>query len=134
MKLTKSQRSAVREMFGGRCAYCGHELGSKWHADHVIAVERKTQYVRDKNDMWKTKTVGFWAPQNDHKDNIYPACVPCNIDKSCTNIEMWRRCLQDKINVALRASSPLRHAKRFGMVQILEAPIVFYFEKFRGNL
>ncbi|MDE9479513.1 HNH endonuclease, partial [Xenorhabdus bovienii] len=26
MKLTKKQRAVIREKFGGRCAYCGHEL------------------------------------------------------------------------------------------------------------
>lgn len=133
MTLTKSQRASIREMFGGRCAYCGHELGPRWHADHVIAVERKTHYVRDKNDMWKAKTIGFWAPHNDHKDNIFPACAPCNIHKSCSSLEDWRKQLQDQINVALRGSSPLRHAMRFGMLEIAEAPIVFYFEKVQGG-
>lgn len=35
MALTKSQRAALREKFGGRCAYCGSELGERWHADHI---------------------------------------------------------------------------------------------------
>lgn len=105
MSLSKSQRAVVREMFGGFCAYCGQPLGSKWHADHVEPVMRETKYVSGKRG-------------------------PCNIDKACVDIETWRRLLRDKVNVALRASNPLRHAQRFGLLQIIDAPIVFHFEKF----
>lgn len=40
MALTKTQREALKSMFGGRCAYCGCELGRKWHANHVEPVYR----------------------------------------------------------------------------------------------
>ncbi len=40
MALTKKQRAELRMKFGGRCAYCGCELGEKWHADHVKPVIR----------------------------------------------------------------------------------------------
>jgi hypothetical protein len=135
MSLTKKQRAEVHAMFGGKCAYCGHDLGKRWHADHIAPVQRKTKYVRDangnlivKNGRLQQKFVGFWSPENDREDNYYPACAPCNIDKSCLDLESWRRILEDKINIALRASSPLRHALRFGMLQITEKPVVFYFE------
>lgn len=136
MSLSKSQRAIVRAMFDDRCAYCGHPLGERWHADHVEPVMRNTQYVRDDNGhavvvngRLKTKLVGFYSPENDRDDNYFPACVPCNIDKSCLPVEVWRKQLQDKCNVALRASTPLRHAKRFGLVHFTDAPIVFYFER-----
>ena len=29
MRLTKAEREQVRAMFGGRCAYCGCELGAE---------------------------------------------------------------------------------------------------------
>lgn len=138
MSLSKSQRSAVREMFGGNCAYCGHLLGERWHADHVQAVMRKTEWLKDEAGLRividgrpKVKVIGLWKPENERPNNYFPACVPCNIDKSCVDIETWRRCLQDKINVALRASTPLRHAQRFGLVQFSDAPVVFYFEKYQ---
>jgi hypothetical protein len=81
----------------------------------------------------KVRVIGAWNPENERLDNYFPACVPCNIDKSCVDIETWRKCLQDKINVAMRASTPLRHAQRFGLVQFSDAPIVFYFEKFQAG-
>lgn len=136
MTLSKSQRVAVRGMFGGNCAYCGHPLGEKWHADHVEPVMRATKYVPGDavNGVYRegrfVQTGKLYKPENERDDNYYPACVPCNIDKSCSDVESWRRLLQNKISVALRASTPLRHAQRFGLVQFSEAPIVFYFEKF----
>jgi len=48
MALTKNQRAELREMFGGRCAYCGCELPEKgWHADHIEPVRRETIVVRE---------------------------------------------------------------------------------------
>lgn len=136
MSLSKSQRIAIREMFGCRCAYCGHPLGERWHADHIQAIMRKTEWLRDEkgkriveNGRMKVRVIGAWNPENERIDNYFPACVPCNIDKNCMDIETWRKSLQDKINVALRASTPLRHAKRFGLVHFSDDPIVFYFEK-----
>lgn len=38
--MNKVERAALREMFGGRCAYCGCTLGDKWHADHDQSVGR----------------------------------------------------------------------------------------------
>jgi hypothetical protein len=32
MHLNKEARSALKAKFGGRCAYCGVELGERWHA------------------------------------------------------------------------------------------------------
>ena len=41
MALSKKQRAALREKWGGKCAYCGCDLGNNWHADHIEAVDRK---------------------------------------------------------------------------------------------
>lgn len=139
MSLSKVQRAALREMFGGNCAYCGHPLGKGWHADHVKPVMRNTKYVHGEHvdgiyrpgKFVQTGELGY--PKNDRPDNYFPSCAPCNIDKSCVEVETWRRQLQAKVGVALRASSPLRHAQRFGLVTFSDAPIVFYFEKYRNE-
>lgn len=136
MSLSKSQRAAVREMFGGCCAYCGHPLGEKWHADHVEAVRRDSDYVPGgfTNGTYRPARLvsngKMLRPENDRLDNYFPACVPCNIDKSCEQLESWRKSLERKIGVALRGSTPLRHAHRFGLVQFSDVPIVFHFEKY----
>lgn len=31
MKVTKEDREVVYAMFDGRCAYCGVDLGDRWH-------------------------------------------------------------------------------------------------------
>ena len=40
MRLKKAEREQVRMKYGGRCAYCGNDLGERWHADHFAPVIR----------------------------------------------------------------------------------------------
>jgi hypothetical protein len=120
MTLTKSQRAAVREMFGGCCAYCGNELREKWHADHVEPVLR---------EYWK-KGGGFQIPERDIISNLFPSCAPCNIHKHAMSLEDWRNYLQDQVAMARRNSAPFRHAERFKMITVSDRPIVFHFEKY----
>jgi hypothetical protein len=55
--ITKDERAAMSEYFGRRCAYCGDELPNRWHADHIISVDRG----------------GF-----NHVSNRVPSCPRCN--------------------------------------------------------
>lgn len=129
MKLSKSGREKLRMKFGGKCAYCGCKLDGKWHADHVKPVEREMKFV--KTERGTTKMVGtgkLFRPENDRIDNIFPACVPCNIDKAGSGIEYWRTALADRVNVVRRNSSAFRHAERFGRIIEVNKPIVFWFE------
>jgi len=36
--ITADDRAAMAKHFEGRCAYCGDELGQRWHADHLVSV------------------------------------------------------------------------------------------------
>lgn len=123
MNLTKQQRADLRNMFGGRCAYCGCELPEKgWHADHVTPVERK----------WWIKTKGpvpLFFPERDVYANLMPACRPCNLDKHASSLESWRKQLEDKVGVCRRNYNAFSHAERFGLVHVTEKPIVFWFER-----
>jgi hypothetical protein len=121
MKLTKAQRETLRNLFGGRCAYCGNELGKTWHADHIEPVFR----------IWWGKNKGkFERPHNDVLSNFYPACIPCNIHKHAMQLEDWRSYLEEQVDMARRNSAPFRHAERFGLITTSKEPIVFYFEKY----
>jgi hypothetical protein len=150
MNLNKQEREALRMMLGGRCAYCGCELGAKWHADHVDPIYRewwktpqwlkyhalKPHFNKDTqslefvpNDAIKSTMM---RPENDHIGNLFPSCAPCNIDKGANSLDGWREWLHHRIVDCLRSnSSTFRHAERFGVVSINTAPLVFWFEKWR---
>ena len=125
MKLTKAEREQVRQKFGGLCAYCGQQLGERWHADHLLPVERELKWVSGKGAVATGKLL---RPENDTLENMMPACPPCNIDKHSMTLEGWRRKLQDATNVLTRNSPTYRHAKRFGLLAETGAQIVFHFE------
>lgn len=133
MKLTKAQRAALREKFGGRCAYCGQPLGDKWHADHIEAVERKLERVPDMG-VYRLRTTGeFHKPQNDTLENMNPACPPCNIDKHSLSLESWRAIIERSNEVLARDVSTFRRAVRYGLVVLHPKPVVFYFETLGGQ-
>lgn len=130
MKLTKKQREVLKTMFGGRCAYCGCELGARWHADHVEAVRRRLVYVKGEG-FKQTGEVDY--PENDHIGNLMPACAPCNIRKHAASLEDFRHGVQRSVEVARAASSAYRHALRFGLIEERAGPVVFYFERFAAD-
>jgi hypothetical protein len=130
MKLTKQQRATLREKFDGKCAYCGEPLGDRWHADHKEPVERKLAHVRGKGFV---PTGELWRPENDHIDNMMPACAPCNIDKHAMSLESWRVKLSRSLDVLARNQPTYRHARRFGLLAEQPKAIVFYFERAQGE-
>jgi 5-methylcytosine-specific restriction endonuclease McrA len=140
VKLTPKQREELRMMFGGKCAYCGCDLPEKgWHADHVEPIHREW-WKREPKISYEVvdgaiisheekQVVGLERPENDTLDNLFPACRACNLDKRVMSLESWRGVLANKVNVC-RYASAFRHAERFGLVQIVDKPVVFWFEKY----
>lgn len=127
-RLNKADREAVRSMFGGRCAYCGAELSQRWHVDHVEPSLRKLEIVQTiRGAQWRAGVTT--RPDRDVLTNYMPACPPCNIDKHAMSLENWRGKLQRTIQVLMNNSPTFRHAVSFGMLHVLEAPVVFYFER-----
>lgn len=129
MKLTKAQRATLREKYGGLCAYCGCTLGDRWHADHIEAVERKLEFVRDGHSMRMRATGEVHRPERDCIENLNPSCAPCNIDKHAMTLEQWRTKLQHAVGVLTRNQPTFRHAVRFGLVHATNATVVFHFER-----
>ncbi|EJU3129729.1 HNH endonuclease [Salmonella enterica] len=134
MKLSKQQRAELRMKFGGRCAYCGCELPEKgWHADHVKAIHRKLEIDEEarRKGKWKLKQTGeSYRPQHDTLENMHPACAPCNLFKSVFDIEEFRNQIQLQAERGLRTSVNFRTAERFGLVEIVNKPVVFWFERY----
>lgn len=70
-------------------------------------------------------------PHLDTIENMNPACVPCNSNKSSMSLKSWRSLLTHYRDVQLlRDSTHARHLHRFGLIEIKSEPVVFFFEKY----
>jgi len=127
MKLTKKQRAVLLTKFGGRCAYCGCDLGDSFHADHFEPVLRDYAPKNDSNPS------GILHLGRDVAENMMPSCRPCNLDKASYTIEQWRAKLARSIESLLRYSSTYRHALRFGLVAATGKQVTFYFEQYEAQ-
>jgi hypothetical protein len=139
MKLNPKQREELRMMFGGKCAYCGVDLDGKWHTDHANPVNRRGSFeqIQAKNAIgpygFKWRPNGkLGNPEHDHKDNMLPSCIKCNILKSNANIEGFRNMLSYFVKSipAISTYSHVHHLMRFGKLTIDETPVVFWFERY----
>lgn len=127
--LTKVQRAVLFAMFGGRCAYCGEKLGSRWQADHVEPIGRQSLWVSNGRGRGFFKPTGkLDYPERDHFGNLMPACALCNNDKSTHSLESWRAALEDSHARLARNYSTYKHALRFGLIKPMPAKVVFFFE------
>lgn len=135
MPITKEQREELRMKFGGRCAYCGCELAVKgWHADHVEAVFRvlEQDMKAKEKGLFKLKATGeVFNKSADCLDNLNPACAPCNLLKTTYSLEMFRKQIALQVERGRKSSVNFRTAERFGLIELVEKPIVFWFERYR---
>lgn len=129
MKLTKAQRETVRQMFDGRCAYCGEPLPARWHADHVEPVIRELIIKETARGTCRLASGKPTQPERDALGNFMPSCPPCNISKHSMSLEVWRAWLAGHVN-SLNSYHPIyRLAKKYGLVQETGNPVTFYFER-----
>lgn len=123
---SKRQRETLRAKYGGRCGYCGCVL-DKMQADHIEPVTRIT------NDPWgkplppdQRKLI---HPERNTVANMMPACPPCNNHKGGYRLEEWRKVLSRAPDIVAREKSIFRVAVRFGLIEVKDRPVVFYFER-----
>ena len=148
--MNKKDRQIVFDKYGGRCAYCGCELGKGWHVDEVEPVIRKRKFViahwNDKNKPMPTKEEdydnplyrkwiegkwvadGCYKPENFNIDNQNPACASCNINKHSGSLEDFRNLIAGFMKHLNEVSTQYKLAKRYGLVVEEIKPVVFYFE------
>ena len=131
MKLSKAQREQLKNKFGGHCAYCGCELGSKWHADHVEAVRRDLEWGKD--GVLRT-TNEMEHPHLDTIENMNPACVPCNLNKSSLPLEVWREQIKNYEQSLVKFHNIFNHALRFQLVAFTDKPVMFFFETYQQGI
>ena len=122
MKLTKAQREQLKNKFGGHCAYCGDQLGDKWHADHLAPIYRG----HDEDKRYEHRG-------NDEIENLMPACVSCNLSKSVWSLEMWRDELKAKVERLHKYEKNFRLVVAFAQVEITDKPVLFFFEKWGAD-
>lgn len=140
--MKKADRHKVFEKFGGRCAYCGCELKKGWHADHVENIHRKRKAVGGHYDQgtednpygngtWlnhKSIPDGCFYPENDILENINPSCQSCNHYKGTMDLGMFRKNIGLLVMRLNKSFNQYKIAKRYGLVQETNIPVLFYFE------
>lgn len=109
------ERQQIFDKSDGHCWYCGCNLGKKWHKDHVIPVYRRYGEIE--------------KPELDTIDNLVPSCPPCNLFKGVFSIEEFRQEIQLQVDRCRKSSVNFRTAERFGLIKIVEKPVVFWFEE-----
>ena len=110
----KIDRRAVYEKTKGRCAYCGTFLDiGRMQVDH-----------------WWPQFLAHLERNKDNNrfSNLLPACQKCNLHKHGMRPEVWRSELKRQVDM-LKKNSQFDRALRFGQVEIVDKPIVFWFEQ-----
>lgn len=129
MNTDKIERQMIFEKFGGRCAYCGCELKKGWHIDHKEPIQRRWKYVQVESSLYKKRIEdGCDNPERDNVENCIPACASCNIQKSSLSVEAFREKISNFINSLNSYHNQYKFAKRYGLVEETNKPVVFYFE------
>ncbi len=147
--MNNKDRQIIFDKCGGRCAYCGCELQKGWHADHCNPVHRltksiggdlvtkdtglepTTQDIKNGNYVQvprKTVPAGMHKPQNDCIENMMPSCPSCNHYKHSADLETFRMVLTNTVRGLNKNSTQYKFAKRYGLVEEIIKPVVFYFE------
>lgn len=113
-------RDQLRDMFGGKCAYCGRTLGARFHVDHIKPLLRGCSGASAE------------GRGDDTLANTVPSCPRCNLRKSILSVEDFREEIAAQTQRLLRDSAAFRLAVDFGIVQITRAPVVFWCERYRN--
>lgn len=116
--IPKAVQREVKARFGGRCRYCGEQV-EKLCIDHIHPVARKHWLEDEGKDV------------ND-PENLMPACFSCNNFKMSFDLEQFRRELAAQVIRGRKHSINFRLAERFGLIEVKEKPIKFYFEKMKA--
>ena len=125
--MTSKERQAIWDKSRGHCWYCGGKLPEKgWHADHQEPIERKLQYQRGKGIV---TTRECRRPDRECDDNKVPACASCNLQKRTLSVEEFRQAITQMVHSLNQYHTIYSIAKRYGLIEETENPVVFWFEK-----
>lgn len=121
-KIKKEIRIKVWYKYGKKCSYCGVDLKYlEMKVDHIEPIFRGSS-EKEVNKFGRTKG-------KDNIENYNPSCQSCNSSKSTFTLEKWRKEIDLKKHRLFRDNSTFRILHRFNLVEIINKPIEFYFEK-----
>ena len=103
------QRARVLQRFGGLCGYCGKRQAKE--VDHIDSCHRN-----------KPRGSSFTD------EELMPACKRCNYWKHTFTIEEFRAEIAAQRTRILQNSGVIM-AMEYGLVELTETPVVFYFER-----
>jgi hypothetical protein len=123
----KPNRQAIHAKYKGHCAYCGDEIAIKdMQVDHVIP-QRWIDVKSHRGELLATHD------QVHCEDNYMPACRSCNNYKSGNPLEVFRKMIQNQIDVLRRDRPTFRLAERYGLIKCNPKPVIFYFEMYEAG-
>ena len=115
--LTKKQRLDVYNKFDGHCSYCGKKLEYKdMQVDHQIP-QRRAKRGRNKVSLEVIEDPNNW----------FPSCRRCNLHKRATNLETYRRYVEE-IPQKLLATFIYKAGLDYKLIKVKPRKIKFYFE------
>lgn len=121
--MNKPLRQRVLEKYDKHCAYCGKKLRlNNMQMDHVIPKRRFKSLAH---------TIGFEYGVNDFR-NLNPSCKVCNRFKGVWTVEEFRSELNEQVDRARKYSINFRMSLKFGLIEIKNKPVVFYFEEIKS--
>jgi 5-methylcytosine-specific restriction endonuclease McrA len=128
MKPNKKQRQTIFDKSDGHCWYCGCGLPVKgWHADHVEPIRRYKDFRITEERVEHFENCD--SPHLDTLENMVPACRKCNLFKGVFSVEEFRREISKQVTRSRDYSVNFRTAERFGLIEIVDKPVLFWFEK-----
>lgn len=113
--IPKKIKEQIKSKYDGHCGYCGKKP-DKLVIDHIHPVSREHFLKKAGKDV-------------NHIDNLMPSCFSCNNYKFSWDLEEFREKLKWQVNMARQYSLHFRFAEKFGLIEVKEKPIIFYFEK-----
>jgi 5-methylcytosine-specific restriction endonuclease McrA len=116
--MMKIDRNKIRNMFDGRCAYCGKPLDDNFHIDHVKPIYRGRE--------------GYPLSSRQGEDiieNMMPSCPRCNLWKKTFTVEEFRQEISAQAERVRRDCAGYRLAEDFNLVHTTGHDVSFWFER-----
>ena len=126
------KRQDIYWKYNGHCGYCGCELKtqSDMQVDHIVPKSSFLWHIKNKHRIPEFLR-HLTENDVDNFKNLMPACRICNKWKSAFDLELFRHEISEQIKWLNEYNANYRLAKRYGLIQEIDRPIIFYFEQLK---